>query len=138
MNEAAERHFEALSYCGKYSDQSSPKAKKQKVVSLNGIGNVQLTLMNYEAAERVFKAALSGEKSLGSHLGQAINYANIGFVKEAIGEKDSAWIYYELSMKQNRLADSKLGISLCHNHFGRLAELSGDYVKAFILQKYIA
>ncbi|MCR8893833.1 response regulator [Bacteroides sp. ET336] len=130
LNEAAERHFEALSYCGKYSDQSSPKAKKQKVVSLNGIGNVQLTLMNYEAAERVFKAALSGEKSLGSHLGQAINYANIGFVKEAIGEKDSAWIYYELSMKQNRLADSKLGISLCHNHFGRLAELSGDYVKA--------
>lgn len=33
-------------------------------------------------------------------------------------------------MEQNRLADSKLGVSLCYNHFGRLAEQSGDYDKA--------
>ena len=33
-------------------------------------------------------------------------------------------------MEQNRLADSRLGVSLCYNHFGRLAEQMGDYRKA--------
>ena len=130
LNEAADRHYGALSYCDKYSDKSSFRAKKQRVVSLNGIGNVHLTLQNNDIAEKIFKEALSGEKSLGSHLGQAINYANIGFVKETIGEKDSAWIYYGYSMEHNRLADSKLGISLCYNHQGRLAEQEEDYSKA--------
>ena len=130
LNEAANKHYEALSYCEKHSDQASFRAKKSKVVSLNGIGNIQLTLQNNDVAEKVFKQALSGEKSLGSHIGQAINYANIGYVKEANGDRDSAWIYYEYSMEQNRLADSKLGIALCYNHFGRLAEQNGDYSKA--------
>lgn len=130
LDEAAVRHYEALSYCEKYSDRSSDKAKKNRVISLNGIGNIQLTLQNYDAAEKVFQEALAGEKSLGSHIGQAINYANIGYVKEANGDRDSAWIYYSYSMEQNRLADSKLGISLCYNHFGRLSEQSGDWHKA--------
>lgn len=130
LDEAAVRHYEALSCCEKYSDKSSDVAKKYKVVSLNGIGNIQLTLQNNDAAEKAFREALAGEKSLGSHLGQAINYANIGYVKEANGELDSAWIYYEYSMEQNRLAKSKLGISLCYNHFGRLSELGGNYAKA--------
>lgn len=130
LNEAANKHYEALSYCEKHSDQSSPQAKKNKVVSLNGIGNIQLTLQNNDAAERTFRTALAGEKNLGSHLGQAINYANIGHIKEVSGEKDSAWIYYGYSMEQNRLADSKLGISLCYNHFGRLSEQSNEWSKA--------
>lgn len=130
LDEAAVRHYEALSCCEKYSDKSSDVAKKYKVVSLNGIGNIQLTLQNNDAAEKAFREALAGEKSLGSHIGQAINYANIGYVKEANGELDSAWIYYEYSMEQNRLAKSKLGISLCYNHFGRLSELGGNYAKA--------
>lgn len=130
LGEAAVRHYEALSYCEKYSDRTSPRAIKHKVVSLNGIGNIQLTLQNNEAAEKIFREALSGEKELGSHIGQAINYANIGYVKEANGEKDSAWIYYGYSMEQNRLANSKLGISLCYNHFGELAEQNGDWAMA--------
>ena len=130
LDEAGVKHYEALTCCEHYSDQSSAGARKLKVVSLNGIGNVHLSLQNHDAAEKVFRTALAGERSLGSHLGQAINYANIGYIKEANGQKDSAWIYYGLSMEQNRLAGSQLGIALCHNHFGRLAEQEGDYGKA--------
>ena len=130
LDEAAVRHYEALTCCEQYSDRSSSKAKKFKAVSLNGIGNIQLTLQNNDVAENIFRQALEVEISLGSHLGQAINYANIGYIKEAGGEMDSAWIYYGYSMEQNRLADSRLGISLCYNHFGRLAEQGGDYRKA--------
>lgn len=130
LDEAANRHYEALSYCRKYSDQSSPSTIKCKAVSLNGIGNIHLTLQNFDAAELVFRECLSREKSLESHIGQAINYANIGYVKEAGGDIDSAWIYYGYSMEQNRLANSTLGISLCYNHFGQLSEQAGDWNKA--------
>ncbi len=130
LDEAAGRHYVALSYCENYSDQSSSRAIKSRVVTLNGIGNIHLSLKNYDAAEDIFRKALAEEINLGSHLGQAINYANIGYVKEVNGDRDSAWIYYNLSMEQNRLADSKLGISLCYNHFGELAEQDGDWDKA--------
>jgi len=56
----------------------------------------------------------------------AINYANIGSIFEKKEMYDSAKVYYERSMEQNRMANSVLGISLCHNHFGQLAEIRGD------------
>ena len=130
LDEAAVRHYEALSHCEAFGDRSSARALKSRAVSLNGIGNIQLTLQNNDVAESIFRQALAVEQSLKSHLGQAINYANIGYIKEACGERDSAWIYYGYSMEQNRLADSRLGVSLCYNHFGRLAEQMGDYRKA--------
>lgn len=136
LDEAAVRHYEALSHCEAFSDRSSARALKSRAVSLNGIGNLQLTLQNNDVAESIFRQALAVEQSLKSHLGQAINYANIGYIKEARGERDSAWIYYGYSMEQNRLADSRLGVSLCYNHFGRLAEQMGDYRKA--LESYLS
>jgi two-component system sensor histidine kinase ChiS len=51
-------------------------------MSLNGIGNVQLTLGNDEVADSVFRLALAGERFLSSSEGQAINYANIGSIYE--------------------------------------------------------
>ena len=130
LSEAANRFYESLSYIGKYSDGDSPKALVHKVIALNGIGNIQLSLHNNDAAEKVFREALSGEKSLGDHLGQAMNYVNIGYIKEVKGEKDSAWIYYSYSMNQSRQANSRLGISVCYNHMGRLAEQSTEWNKA--------
>ena len=41
LDEAAVRHYEAISYCEKYSDHTSFQARKNKVVSLNGIGNMR-------------------------------------------------------------------------------------------------
>lgn len=130
LDKAAISYYEALSYCEKYSNGKSPKAIIHKVIALNGIGNIQLSLHNNDAAEKIFREALSGEKSLRNHIGQAMNYTNIGYIKEAIGEIDSAWIYYGYSMEQSRLANSILGISVCYNHFGRLAERNNDWDKA--------
>lgn len=129
LDKAANRFYESLSYVEKYSDGDSPKALVHKVIALNGIGNIQLSLHNNEAAEKIFREALSSEKILGEHLGQAMNYVNIGYIKEVTGEKDSAWIYYSYSMEQSRLANSKLGISVCYNHMGRLAEQGGNGIK---------
>ena len=133
LDEAAFFHYQALLYCNLYS-RKDRKTKKNRVISLNGIGNVMLTLNNYEAADSVFRIALSGEKELGSNLGQAINYANIGAIFETKGKNDSAMVYYTLSLEHNIRAKSGLGIALCYINFGRLYEHNQLWDKA--IEKY--
>lgn len=130
LDEASSYHYKALSYCEAYSHKNNKRLLKNRVISLNGIGNVFLTLENHQVADSVFRMALDGERILGSPLGQAINYANIGSIFESKGQMDSARHYYQLSMKFNKEAKSQLGISLCHTHFGRLYEKIGEYDKA--------
>lgn len=130
LDEASDYHYQALAYSDAYSDKVSPLAVKNRVVSLNGIGNVQLSLGNPEEAEGAFREALKGETALGSYLGQAINYANIGAILEGRGQVDSARYYYGESLRCNESAKSDLGIALCHTHFGRLYEEEGNLSKA--------
>ncbi len=130
LDEAVDNHFQALHYCEAFSNRKDSVARKNRVVSLNGIGNVSLTLGDTETADSVFRAALAGERQLGSALGQAINYANIGSIYERNEQIDSAWAYYRLSMEANIKAHSDLGQSLCHAHFGRLNEKRGNMAAA--------
>ena len=129
LDEASAFHYKALALSDVCSDESY-NAKKNRVVSLNGIGNIYLTLENYDVADSVFRAALAGEKDLKSDLGLAINYANLGAVFEARKMVDSALVYYQYSMEYNRAAKSDLGISLCYNHFGRIYEQQKNWDKA--------
>ena len=130
LEEATSYHYRALEYSDDYSRQDDSVTLKNKAVSLNGIGNIYITLANLDLADSICRMALANEKRLGSDLGQAINYANIGSVFESRGNLDSARIYYSWSMESNKKANSTLGISLCHDHFGRLYEKNGDYDKA--------
>ena len=134
MDEASTFHYKALTLCEQYYDKTSYVALKNRVVSLNGIGNVQLSMGNYSAAITAFRQALSGEQQLNSELGQAINYANIGAIFEKQGMIDSAWIYYRRSMLHNQAARSNLGISLCHTYFGNLLEKDKQWDNA--IQEY--
>jgi signal transduction histidine kinase len=129
-DEATTYHYRALKLCDEYEDATTDFAIKNRVTSLNGIGNINLALGNMDEAVKSFREALDGETKLGSHLGMAINYANIGSVFEHRHIYDSARVYYELSMEHNKIAKSRLGISLCHNHFGNLAEKAGNFDEA--------
>ena len=126
LDEATEFHYQALSYSNQYSDKVSTVARKNRVVSLNGIGNIYMTVGNTQMADSVLRAALAGEKELGSDLGQAINWANLGAIMRERGMLDSAWFYYKRSMDFNRKAGSDLGMSLCHKHMGELCEQAGN------------
>lgn len=127
LDEASDYHYQALAYCDAYSRKTDVVALKNRVISLNGIGNVQLSLGNREEAEQAFREALKGETELNSYIGQAINYANIGALLEEDGQIDSARYYYGESLRFNELAGSDLGVSLCRTHFGRLYEQEGRY-----------
>ena len=106
------------------------QARKNRVVSLNGMGNVLLTLGDTEQADSIFRLALQGERALDSPLGQAINLANLGAIKEQEGQRDSARIYYQQSLSMNEAAGSQLGVALCHLHFGQIDEHDGLMDKA--------
>lgn len=130
MNEAAKFHYEALELCNAQKDDTSQVARKNHVVSLNGLGNVLLSMGNYEEAESMFRQALAGEQSLGSKVGQAINYANIGSIFEHRNELDSARTYYIKSLKMNTEANNLIGIGLCHQYLGALDEKEGFLASA--------
>ena len=129
LDVAQEYHYNAWKLSEECADTSFT-AKKNRVVSLNGLGNVYLVLGNYERADSALRMALAGEISLNSTVGQAINYANLGSIFEHKGEIDSAWVCYRKSMAFNTEAENELGISLCHTYFGSLYEKAGQYDKA--------
>jgi tetratricopeptide (TPR) repeat protein len=129
LDAAQEYHYRAWTLSEECADTSFT-ARKNRMVSLNGLGNIYLTLGNYERADSVLRMALKGEQELHSALGQAINYANLGSVFEHRGQTDSAWVCYRKSMALNTEAGSELGISLCHTYFGSLYERAGQYDKA--------
>ena len=130
LTDAAECHLQAYQLCLELGDSGLDKS----VVALNGLGNVYLTMGNYQVADSLFRISLKGEQDLGNVRGQAINMANLGSIKEAQGQTDSAWTYYRESLRLNELCQCRLGLSLCHNHFGRLYEREGNLDMA--LQEY--
>lgn len=130
LPEASDYHYQALQMAEVFSGRDRPEGRKNRVMAINGIGNIHLSFGNYAEAEKSFQEALKEEKMLKSHVGQAINYANIGAVFEERAMIDSALFYYERSMEQNVLAKSLMGIGLCHIYFGRIYEQKQLYDKA--------
>ncbi len=130
LSEAADYHYRALDYSEAFSESYTNSGIKNKVVSLNGIGNVSLSLGYYDEAKSYFMSALEDEKKLKSPIGQAINYANIGAIYELTHDYDSARIYYEYSLEQNIIGKSDMGIGLCYIHFGNIHRKKGEYAKA--------
>jgi len=130
LEDAASWHYQALTLCDRWSDKQSTDAVKNRVISLNGIGNVHLSMGNDLVAMDSFREALKGETTLGSATGMAINYANIGALVEKRGDLDSARWYYGQSLQCNVESNNVLGIAICHNHFGRLFEMEEKYDEA--------
>lgn len=129
LDVAQDYHYRAWTI-SKASGDTSHVAKKSRVVALNGLGNIYLTVGNYERADSALRMALAGEKELKSELGQTINYANIGSIFRHQNMNDSAWAYFRKSMELNQKVNNILGISLCHTYYGSMYERERRYDKA--------
>ncbi len=130
LSEAITSHYKALQYSELYADSSSYIAKKQKTIALNGIGNISLVLKFYEKAEESFRECIKIEKNLGSKIGLAINYANLGAIYDARNMRDTAMYYYNMSLDHNLKANSQIGISLCYGNIGGLYEKDNELAEA--------
>jgi len=130
LQEASNNHYAALKLCDKTTHDTSYVARKNRVRTYNGLGNVLLSLENDSVAESLFRRALAGETELNSTTGQAINLANIGAIKEGRGELDSARVYYNMSMEKNKETNNPIGISLCYQNLGQLEFSAGNMTGA--------
>ncbi len=144
-SEASQYHYQALHYAEAWSGLSTPAGMKNRVVSLNGIGNISLMLGYYDEAENHFREALKDEIALKSPIGQAINYANLGAIFEYRQQYDSAYSYFQKSLEQNKIGKSDMGIGLCLIHLGELYEkeqkyalAKAEYQKAFDLMAQVS
>ncbi|MDD4593040.1 MAG: ATP-binding protein [Parabacteroides sp.] len=126
-SEASQYYYKALQYAEAWSGLPTPVGTKNRVVSLNGLGNIGLMLGYYNEAEKHFREALKDEIALKSLIGQAINYANLGSIFEKSHQYDSAYVYFNKSLELNRNAKSELGIGLCLIYLGELYEKEQKY-----------
>ncbi|SFS87812.1 Tetratricopeptide repeat-containing protein [Zhouia amylolytica] len=129
---ALDRHQMALSIA-ENSDVKSEHITKSITISYNSIGNIYLTLKQYESAEEYFRKALSLEEFIHSKLGLAINYHNIGYTYEAREVFDQALTYYKKSLAYNNEIDSDLGRVICNNSIAQVYLKQGSFQKALEL-----
>ena len=115
-------YYDALRLCDAYSDHESDEAIDCRAVALNGIGKIEIDMHNYATADSLLRQALADEVKLGSNVGMAMNYSNLGYIKCCQNDLDSAWFYYRKAMEYNRLGGIDKGKALCHLHIGKLYE----------------
>lgn len=115
-------YYKAMFLSDTYGDKESGEALMARTKTLNGIGNIEMELCNFHLADSILHEALAGELLLNNPIELAICYADLGAVKSAVSEIDSAWYYYRKSMEINQLVGSKVGIGQCHLGYGKLRE----------------
>lgn len=129
LKKATDYHVEVLDLVEKSSVKTGI-VKKSMCIALNSLGNINISLKQYDKAIDIFKQSNKIERSMDSSLGQAINMANIGEAFEQSGRIDSARYYYEQSLLFNQKIGSVLGIALCNNNLGNICLKRHDYDKA--------
>lgn len=110
-------------------ENPSEGIKRSINVSHNSIGNIYLTLKQYDLAVEQFRISLKLEEEMGNLLGMAINHQNIGECMEAQGRLEDALKSYRLSLEYNEENDSDRGIAICKN------SISQVYIKQNKLQE---
>ncbi len=116
---AIDNHQNALNLVNSIKDKDD-EILISKAISLNSMGNIFLTLNQFEMAKDNFVTSLGIEKKLNNNLGLAINYQNIGGVYESQNQLDSAMVNYKKSLSFNELINSDLGRMICNNSIGQV------------------
>ncbi|MEO8774024.1 MAG: tetratricopeptide repeat protein [Gelidibacter sp.] len=116
---ALDYHKKALDIANSVKNPSD-ELKLSIAVSQNSMGNVYLTLKQYDLAIEQFEKSLIIESQSGNRLGLAINYHNLGYADEAKGLLDLALMNYERSLDYNEQIDSEVGRVICYNSIGQV------------------
>lgn len=99
-------------------------------VSQNSMGNIYLTLKQYDLAISQFEKSLVIENNLGNRLGLAINYHNLGYADEAKGLLDLALQNYKRSLNYNEQIGSEVGRVICYISIGQIYIKQNKYKEA--------
>ncbi|HKK81350.1 MAG TPA: tetratricopeptide repeat protein, partial [Prolixibacteraceae bacterium] len=126
---ALDYHMQALHLSEEFKGNADV-ATRSACIALNSIGNINLTLNQPKQALKVFAQTLDIEKKINNHLGMAINYHNIGYAYDVMGETDKALSHFLLSLQQNKIVDSEVGKAICYNSIGEIYLKRGKVPRA--------
>ena len=118
LDKGDEYLYQALHLSDCFSDKDSESALKVRAWVMGNIASIEMEMYNFSFADSIMRQSLATEERLGNHLGMAINYRNLGIIKQYTGQNDSAWIYLKKSMECSQLINDERCMALCHLHFG--------------------
>ena len=129
---ALDYHKKALDIANSVENPSK-ELKLSISVSQNSMGNVYLTLKQYDLAIEQFEKSLVLENQAGNKLGLAINYHNLGYADESKGLLDLALKNYNRSLDYNEQIDSEVGRVICYNSIGQVYIKQKKYKDAKVI-----
>lgn len=129
---ALDYHKKALDIANSVKNPSQ-ELKLSIAVSQNSMGNIYLTLKQYDLAIEQFEKSLVIENHSGNKLGLAINYHNLGYADEAKGLLDLALQNYKRSLNYNEQINSDVGRVICYNSIGQVYIKQKRYNEAKIM-----
>ena len=129
LRDATDYHKKALEILEK-SNRQDESALRSIAVSKNSLGNIYLSMREYDLAEKEFTQSMTIEKRIGNFLGLAINNQNLGGIYEERKEYDKALNFFQTSLVYNNKIDSDFGRLICKNSIGRIYILQGKYAEA--------
>jgi tetratricopeptide (TPR) repeat protein len=109
--------------------------KRSINVSLNSVGNLYLTLKQYDLAIFYFERSIKLEAELNNVLGLAINHQNIGKCQEEQGALDQALENYRISLSYNEEINNTMGRVICKNSIAKVYIKKEQYQEALRLIK---
>ena len=109
--------------------------KRSINVSLNSVGNLYLTLKQYDLAISYFERSIKLEAELNNVLGLAINHQNIGKCQEEQGALDQALENYRISLSYNEEINNTMGRVICKNSIAKVYIKKEQYQEALRLIK---
>ncbi|MGJ5642795.1 tetratricopeptide repeat protein [Formosa sp. S-31] len=119
----------------KFRMNPDPEFEHSMAVSRNSMGNIYLTLEQYDLALKQFERSLEIEKKADNILGLAINYQNIGYALEMKGLLNKALENYFISLDYNEQMDSDIGRVICDNAIAHVYIKQEQYEEALNLLK---
>ncbi|CAM1341613.1 tetratricopeptide repeat protein [Tenacibaculum amylolyticum] len=136
VRNALNYHQSALSLANKIKNPTIEN-KKSISISENSIGNIYMTLHQYDLALEKFEKAIQIQKELKNKRGLAINYQNIGFAQENLLFYDDAIENYNKSLQLNKEINSELGKIICYNSLGSVYTKTLQHPKALQIMEEI-
>lgn len=112
-------HQDALQLAEQHPEKTK-SIQKSIAVSYNSMGNIYLSLKQYDLALHVFNNSLEIEKEANNYLGLAINYHNIGAIYEEQNQLSTALENYKISLSYNEKINSDVGRVICNTSIGSI------------------
>jgi len=119
IKSALSYHQEALQLA-ELQPSKTKSIQKSIAVCHNSMGNIYLSLKQYDLALKEFNNSLEIEKTSNNYLGLAINYHNIGAIYEAQNKLNAALKNYKLSLSYNEKINSDVGRVICNTSIGSI------------------